>query len=73
MKTATVRDLRNEFGRLSKWLEKGETVQIVKRGKPFARVVPEPMAKTFVGACRSSVPLPDDLDDPVNVEWEAQR
>jgi antitoxin (DNA-binding transcriptional repressor) of toxin-antitoxin stability system len=73
MKTATVRDLRNEFGRLSKWLEKGEIVQIVKRGKPFARVVPEPMAKTFVGACRSSVPLPGDLDDPVNVEWEAQR
>jgi antitoxin (DNA-binding transcriptional repressor) of toxin-antitoxin stability system len=73
MKTASVRDLRNQFGRLSKWLEKGETVQIVKRGKPFARVVPEPTAKTFVGACRSSVPLPDDLDDPVNVEWEAQR
>jgi antitoxin (DNA-binding transcriptional repressor) of toxin-antitoxin stability system len=73
MKTATVRDLRNEFGRLSKWLEKGETVQIVKRGKPFARVVPEPTAKTFVGACRSAVLLPDDLDDQVNVEWEAQR
>jgi antitoxin (DNA-binding transcriptional repressor) of toxin-antitoxin stability system len=73
MKTATVRDLRNEFGRLSKWLEKGETVQIVKRGRPFARVVPEPTARTFVGACRSSVSLPDDLDDPVNVEWEARR
>ena len=73
MKTATVRDLRNQFRRLSKWLEKGETVQIVKRGKPFARVVPEPATRTFVGACRSSVPLPDDLDDPVNVDWEAQR
>jgi antitoxin (DNA-binding transcriptional repressor) of toxin-antitoxin stability system len=72
MKRATVRDLRNEFSRLSKWLEKGETVQIVKRGKPFARVVPEPIAKTFVGACRSSVPLPDDLDEPVNVAWDAQ-
>jgi antitoxin (DNA-binding transcriptional repressor) of toxin-antitoxin stability system len=72
MKRATVRDLRNEFRRLSKWLEKGETVQIVKRGKPFARVVPEPAAKTFVGACRSSVPVPDDLDEPVNVAWEAQ-
>jgi antitoxin (DNA-binding transcriptional repressor) of toxin-antitoxin stability system len=73
MKTATVRDLRNEFRRLSKWLEKGETVQIVKRGKPFARVIPEPTANTFVGACRSSVPLPDDLDAPLSVEWEAQR
>lgn len=72
MKTATVRDLRNQFRRLSKWLEKGETVQIVKRGKPFARVVPEPAATTFVGACRSSVPLPDDLDEPVNIAWEAE-
>ncbi len=32
MKTATVRDLRNNFARLSKWLEKGETIEIVKRG-----------------------------------------
>ena len=38
MKTATIRDLRNEFARLSKWLDKGESVQILKRGKPFARV-----------------------------------
>lgn len=72
MKTATVRDLRNEFRRLSKWLEKGESVQVLKRGKPFARVVPEPEAKTFVGACLSPVPLPPDLDEPVDVEWEAK-
>ena len=37
MKTATIRDLRNEFARLSKWLEKGESVQIIKRGKPFQK------------------------------------
>ena len=72
MKTATVRDLRNQFRRISKWLEKGETVQVLKRGKAFARVVPEPTAKTFLGACRSAVPLPEDLDEPVNVSWDAQ-
>jgi antitoxin (DNA-binding transcriptional repressor) of toxin-antitoxin stability system len=72
VKTATVRDLRNQFRRISKWLERGETVQVLKRGKAFARVVPEPTATTFVGACRSSVALPDDLDEPVNVEWDAQ-
>jgi len=72
MKTATVRDLRNEFRRISKWLERGESVQVLKRGKPFARVVPEPKAKTFVGACPSSVPLPPDLDEPTDVEWEAK-
>ena len=73
MKTATVRDLRNEFRRISKWLEAGETVQVLKRGTPFARVVPEPPAKTFVGACPSPFPLPSDLDEPVGVAWEAEK
>lgn len=73
MKTATVRDLRNEFRRISKWLEGGETVQVIKRGRPFARVVPEPKAKTFVGACPSTAPLPPDLDEPVDAHWDAQK
>jgi prevent-host-death family protein len=71
MKTATVRDLRNRFRRLFKWVEAGETVQILKRGKPFARVVPEIRAKSFVGACPSSIPLPDDIDAPVGTVWNA--
>ena len=73
MKTATVRDLRNQFRRISKWLDSGESVQVVKHGKPFARVIPEPRAKTFVGACPSSVPLPSDLDQPVVVPWDAEK
>ncbi len=73
MKTATVSELRNNFRRLSNWLEKGETVQIVKRGKPFARVIPETKPKTFLGACPSPVPLPSDIDDPVDAEWSALR
>jgi len=71
MKTATIGELRNEFARLSKWLEKGESVQIIKRGKPFARVVPEPKPRGFLGATPSTVPLPPDLDDPPPVTWEA--
>lgn len=39
-KTATVADLRNNFRRVSAWLENGESVEIVKRGRPFARLVP---------------------------------
>ena len=35
---------------------------------PFARVVPEPKSKTFVGACPSPFPLPADIDDPVDVD-----
>jgi antitoxin (DNA-binding transcriptional repressor) of toxin-antitoxin stability system len=38
MKTATVADLRNNFRRVSAWIEHGETVQILKRGKVFARL-----------------------------------
>jgi antitoxin (DNA-binding transcriptional repressor) of toxin-antitoxin stability system len=71
MKTANVRELRNQFSKISKWLESGEVVQVVKHGKPFARVVPEPRTKTFVGACPSPFSLPADIDEPVEVEWEA--
>lgn len=38
MKTATVADLRNNFRRVSSWIEHGETVQIIKRGRPFAQL-----------------------------------
>ena len=40
MKTATVADLRNHFRRVSAWIENGEAVQIVKRGRAFAQLVP---------------------------------
>jgi antitoxin (DNA-binding transcriptional repressor) of toxin-antitoxin stability system len=73
MKTATVRDIRNEFGRISRWLEAGETVQVLKRGKPFARVVPEPKPRSFVGACPSPLPIPPDIDEPVEADWEAAQ
>ena len=75
MKTATVRDLRNDFSRLSKWLEKGETIEIIKRGKPVADLVPKTggKAKSFLGACPSPFPLPPDIDDPVGAEWEAMK
>lgn len=40
MKRASVTDLRNSFPRLSGWIEAGEEVEITKRGKVFARLVP---------------------------------
>jgi antitoxin (DNA-binding transcriptional repressor) of toxin-antitoxin stability system len=57
MKTATVADLRNHFRRLSSWIENGESIQIVKRGKPFAHLVPPPGAKP----------------NPVKVDFAARR
>ena len=40
MKTATVADLRNNFRRVSAWIKNGESVEIIKRGEKFARLVP---------------------------------
>jgi antitoxin (DNA-binding transcriptional repressor) of toxin-antitoxin stability system len=40
MKQATVADLRNNFRRVSAWIENGEPVEIIRRGRPFARLVP---------------------------------
>jgi antitoxin (DNA-binding transcriptional repressor) of toxin-antitoxin stability system len=40
MKTATVADLRNHFRRVSAWIENGEAVEILKRGRAFARLMP---------------------------------
>ena len=45
MKTATVRDLRNQFPRVAAWIENGEEVGITKAGKLFARLVPALPAK----------------------------
>jgi len=40
MKVATVADLRNNFARVSRWIEDGEKVEIRKRGKVFATLSP---------------------------------
>lgn len=40
MKTATVRDLRNHFPRVAAWIEEGESVEITKSGRVFARLLP---------------------------------
>lgn len=36
MKTATVRELRNEFSKLEAWLADGQEIEIQKRGEPIA-------------------------------------
>lgn len=73
MKTATIRDLRNDFARLSKWLDKGETIEIIKRGKHVADLVPKASGKrkSLLGCTPSPYPIPDDIDDPPPVTWNA--
>ena len=45
MKTANVRDLRNNFASLETWVENGEQVEVLKRGKPVAWLIPVPRQK----------------------------
>ncbi len=45
MKAATVRELRNHYTTVMKWIEAGEEVKISKRGKVIARLVPEKAKK----------------------------
>lgn len=56
MKTASIRDLRNEFPRVARWIEEGECVEITRSGKPFARLAP--VLKTSP----TSAPMPDFMD-----------
>ena len=45
MRTATVRQLRHEFGMVLNWVEEGEPVEISKRGKIVAVLRPPPTPK----------------------------
>jgi len=40
MKTASVRDLRNHFTDVAKWLDSGEAVTITRKGLPIATLSP---------------------------------
>jgi antitoxin (DNA-binding transcriptional repressor) of toxin-antitoxin stability system len=70
VKVATGTDLRRNFRGIASWLNRGHTVQILKRGKPIARIVPE---QGFLGCMAGTGNIPDDLDDPVPVTWDAMR
>lgn len=47
MKTATMRDLKHNLRQVTRWLDTGQEVQLTRRGKPFARVVPDTGAPKF--------------------------
>ena len=40
MKTATVRDLRNNFASLAKWIEHGEEITITRHGELLEKLLP---------------------------------
>ena len=46
MKTATVRDLRNRFAIVAKWIEEGDRVTITRHGATFATLSPASAKKS---------------------------
>jgi prevent-host-death family protein len=42
MKSTTVRELRNNYSKVLKWVSKGEEVEVTRRGKVVAKVIPPP-------------------------------
>jgi prevent-host-death family protein len=40
MKTATVRELRNNYSKILRWIGSGQEVQVTRRGTLIAKVVP---------------------------------
>lgn len=63
-KTATVADLRNNFRRVSAWLENGEPVEILRRGRRFARLTP--------AAAASGKPVKIDFAGQLRAVWGAR-
>ena len=49
MKTATVRDLRNNFSKIEIWLGEGEEIRIEKRGEPIAVLKALPRQSSMAG------------------------
>lgn len=45
MKTVSIRDLRYDFPKVEEMLRAGEEIQITKRRKVIARMIPEPAQK----------------------------
>ena len=45
MKTTTVRELRNNYSKVLQWVSKGEEVEVTRRGKVVAKVIPPTSAK----------------------------
>jgi prevent-host-death family protein len=54
MKTTTVRELRNNYARVLKWVAAGQEIQVTRRGKVVAKVIPPGTASLKVDWSRSS-------------------
>ncbi len=76
MKVATVRELKNNLNKILSVVEHGESVQILRRNVPIARLVPykfkEKKNKTVLGCGQGTVKIKTDLTEPMIPEtsWD---
>lgn len=78
MKTATVRDLRNKFADVAKWIEDGEAVTITRDGVAFATLapaaVPKPRKVDWAARFAGRKPLGRGLsEEETNALWSRLR
>ena len=57
MKSTTVRELRNNYSKVLKWVSKGEEVEVTRRGKVVAKVIPPVPAGISEVYLTNSAPL----------------
>jgi antitoxin (DNA-binding transcriptional repressor) of toxin-antitoxin stability system len=74
MKRATVRDLRYNFKKVERLLRAGENIEVTKRNKVIARLVPvsekRPEMPDFMGRMRAM--FGDKVFEPSNAELIAE-
>jgi antitoxin (DNA-binding transcriptional repressor) of toxin-antitoxin stability system len=82
MKSATVRDLRNNFSKIAKWLKDGEQVVITMRKKVIGRIIPESASHRaskmpdFAARIRSEYPhpqIPKEESAAIRAELRGER
>ena len=64
----TVDEIERDFSKLLKRVESGETLIIVKTGKPIAEIKPLSQNKSRLrpyGLCEGEFTVPDDFDAPL--------
>jgi len=73
MKTASVRDLRNHYTGLLRWIAAGEEIVITRRGKPLARLIPEKPAQKKVNWAESEAVTRDRSGERVLTAAESHQ
>jgi prevent-host-death family protein len=74
-KTMKASECKAKFlGVVDEVAENHERIIVTKNGKPVAQIIPfVEKPKTLFGAMKDSITILGDLDEPIDVEWEAMK